>query len=290
MNPMARIRPGIIKPSEAIYLNTANQMARGLVSAWLINEGSGSIVKDYGRLGNDMQFGSALDPTTDWTVFQNGSTVQFGDNGRNGRLQAVGGAAKTYFAAAELFSIAARVYLPSTTVNDFNLIIALETPISNDFPLYMADFAGYRSFNWGLNANYLRGGFGGINIREIYEDRWVSLVVSRISTSGGATGWKFYIDGALQEPIDGVSGSLSSFTCTETCIGAHSSVDHWDFEGYIDYVYVYDRILTNAEAYSLHVEPFQMFSESNINAAFLGLAAAGVSVGGGKKDKIIGGF
>lgn len=65
----------MMKPTRGILLNTTHPLARGLVSCWLMNEGTGNKIVDYSRMGIDL---TAYN-TPVWSAGRKGHALLFDD-------------------------------------------------------------------------------------------------------------------------------------------------------------------------------------------------------------------
>jgi len=68
--------PGIIKPPVGAQLKLDHPLARGLIGAWLLNEGSGDKAHDYSGQGN-LGTLTNMDPATDWVGSPDGGALDF---------------------------------------------------------------------------------------------------------------------------------------------------------------------------------------------------------------------
>ena len=74
---------GIIKPPINAQLNLDHPLAKGLVGAWLMNEGSGNLIHDYSGQNNEGTLSGFNDPpiaTSGWNAGPHGGALAFDGN------------------------------------------------------------------------------------------------------------------------------------------------------------------------------------------------------------------
>ncbi|MHA2067699.1 MAG: LamG-like jellyroll fold domain-containing protein [Candidatus Thorarchaeota archaeon] len=239
--------PGYQKPMLGRQLNRAHPLSKGLVGAWVMNEGSGDRVNDLSGNGNHGTITG-----TGWVAGDKGPA--FGGN-RTGyitlpNLGVSGSTPRT---------VVMKFYLLNTDSSDDALVCwGTDTADGNNFTIYS-------NLN-GAGQIYLytkgRDKYTASNV--FSANKWHSAA---LSYNGGniedADSIEMYVDGNSVNFSD-VGANTGVLDTGDT----NYFIEHWAFDaaddlrGYMEHVYIYDRVLAPAEISWLHREPYAMFEPS----------------------------
>lgn len=249
----------ILKPLRGSIFFQGHQLARGLVGCWLFNEGSGSKIFDLsgnnnsGSLDNVIwkpgKFGSSTeyDGTNTQVVIPDSPELAFG-NGTSDKPFSVLVYAYIKSGSTDtiLLSKSPQVTGSLTENLEWILYIPCLRPI---FRMY--DFnGGHQIYNYADD--------------EVYGDKWHQFV-GTYDGSGGQNGILVYVDGIEVPATPASAGTYVAMHDTDSPIriGRMLPGGSWDsgFDGRIDCVMIWNRVLFASEIAWLAREPFCMFDK-----------------------------
>jgi hypothetical protein len=262
-----------MKPYRDIQLNRYDPLSRGLVGCWLLNEGSGKIVKDY---SGDNSSGS-LSGDAAFTAGKFGTCINFDGNGDYINL----GNRETLQVTVP-FSVSAWIRMNSMTADGW--VIATDKYALGDT-------------NGKYYGCHLKIGSSGVVVG-MYGDGTGNLPSSRrtaqtttapvtantwhhiVLVCRGPTDWTIAVNGINLNLYYGGSGGSIAYSTSPAVIGQNQSVasPQW-FNGKIDNCLIYNRPLQTTEISRLYYKPFCMFEDAGSPAKRL-LAVNNVSLSG----------
>jgi hypothetical protein len=231
------------KPFLGQGVNWSHSITQGLVGAWVLNEGSGDIVHDLSNHGGDGvisefywdDYGLARDalanqqivlPTT-WDVLDGVTAL----------------------------SVATRMKCYSITA-DRGIFYAdnhqTSDPLSFWFDNGSPDTIGlYTNTSLGAAGTFLASS-------TVVANRWYSVALT-----WGQGLWRVYLDGIAEGgdfPADN-GGTLDASGGAYTWGNEYNGGANIDFQGAMEYGYVWNRELTPQEVVQLHFSPYEMFEQ-----------------------------
>lgn len=220
------------------FVNRTHRLGRGLVGMWMCNERSGTQVFDLSGNGNHGVFGAgAASPS--WTSGKFGPALDFD-------------------------GVDDRIVLP-----DMSTLFDTEaTLVMYHYPRVSDSSQGFLTFNTGEGSHYPYNDnklyiatFNNARIISAYIPSWTVLEPHHlaITTSPGANNYKLYHNGVLDSTYTGPASV--SFPST-AYIGYGGTNDHWD--GQIEYIVLYNRVLSASEIALFYRELFCMFEKDDI--------------------------
>jgi len=247
----------ILKPPVGAVLNKHHPLAKGLVGAWLFNEGRGK--RAYDRSGNGNN--ATLLANASWSVSTKGTALDSTSAG------------------------ATLLYSPSIDItgDQVGIVVGL---IPNFNPSGSPDTT-YFVFDGD------RDNVGQFRLMYANTNTWRFRVHASSSLNynhSGQTGAKEFVqiaaiyDGAEQRIYENEralgsglanSGNIKSNTGNDRAIGAQGDGSSEPFDGDIVYAYLFDRAPTASEILSLHLDPYQMFRPDPIELWTYEAAGAG---------------
>ena len=253
----------IIKPGRDIQLNRAHPLARGLVGCWLFNEGTGDKIFDLSLNGNEGTL-TNMDPATDWVAGKDGWALDF-DGVDDYVLVSNAGGSILNPSKISIVSSA-----KSTNVED-GVIVALWDSLNTTDQSYMLwlDFP-----IWEFIVRDSSSVAGAANSVNNATTNWTNLC----GTYDGET-VKLYVDGLEVGSNATPSGGLQSASTDDLFFGSKLGTNIVAHPGQIDYIFIYNRVLTASEVLQLYRNPYQMF-DPRISPAIFGtlVAAGGLSI------------
>ena len=261
------------KPTAGTLPDKAHPLTQGLAAGWLLNDAGGFSATEV-LTGIASGFaGSPAAPA--WQTGQFGPTVHFPGGGGSGRIAVVSQPAFTDLGLNGPMSVsfwynydAAQITLPTgssvmgkndstdgTTgfthgwvVNSDNWHLVNGVPV-NSGPQYIK--LEFERSGWNK-----QGGIPAPTTANV----WHHIV---ITTGGGAStpsinDYTIYLDGVLQQNTFFVAGTGTDTTSDAAyglAIGSHPNGTS-AFNGYLDTVLLYNRVLTSSEAQQLYTDPF----------------------------------
>jgi len=236
------------KPFRGTQLNKTHPLSKGLVGAWIMNEATGEIVHNavqhnYGKFASTS---SASNPI--W----NGSGVEFTNPKTRSGINLY-----TY----------SWLEVQSHTV--FFVIRSLDTYSSDSEKRSLLTKENITSdgYEWVINSSgQIEYAFQGTATRG-----WFTLTnkIVPLNTPTTVCLMADHIGGTINGYIDGVWAGQDNMTAEsithnntrEAYIGARGFNAYDEFDGTIEAVYLFDRVLSAPEAIYLHREPYCMFTK-----------------------------
>ena len=242
---------GYQRPPLGAHVNWSHPLSAGLVGCWLLNEGSGNITYDLTMSGGtgtivgsvSLLSGSAYFPGTV------GSYIIVNDK--------------------DIYSFYAR---PFTIVSRIKPLSLVGMPILYKY-MDVSPFDGEYSFSIGsLNSLYGQCLNNGPNARirvegsvSLVADKWASCAF-RYKGGNDPSSLDLFLNGVidLAPSTREKQGTYETMTnrATPVVLGAglvnNVTYDQY-FNGFIDFIYLYGRALTDNEINSLHRRPYQFF-------------------------------
>lgn len=233
------IAPEAGKPLLGRQINWSDPLTRGLVGCWLMNEGSGGRINDYSGNGNHGIVSADNAPV--WTGGESGPALdwaaQSGDDYYNC------GAGSSLDITGEI------------------TIVASFKPVTDQTFLTICGKEGTSSY-WLFQSpaesrelGFYAGGSISYSDRPIYTvGEWCHVVCA----SKGAGGTLWYINGVLRGTLS-ECGNMASNPTDPLYIGIDPrDQTDYGFDGVLNYIYIYNRILSASEIAQLYREPFFM--------------------------------
>lgn len=254
---------GQMKPMLGSLINWA-AMPKGLIGTWFELEGTGNKTYDSSGYGNTGTLVSAIT----WVAGESGPALQFG-----------GSEDYVSFGDLDLFEFGTA---PITVIIKFNRA-AGDLSVSERFVS-----KGSTGTNYGLDLSFLAsddsiffgdsGGFISTDTKNFDDGTW-HVVAGVYKGGSGFDKLSIYIDGVLQAvsttgTFDGFTANSEPFT-----IGCHvddGSISG-DYAGKIEYVLIFNRVLTASEVSSHYKDQFSMFG-INRTSFWQSLQGNGVSI------------
>ncbi len=253
MQPRQTRLPGDkTSPRFGTRLNFAHPLAKGLVGAWLFNEGAGNVAYDSSRNDNNGAF-SGNKPL--W----GNSGVNFKSSGTGYVDVGAGGLGNSSFSVV--------IQCLNLTDNAVHYLIDNGTGTNGGFQCFLQSDNTIRTRIDDSGAN---GGVFDGDDTSIVEDKEHHFVMTA-DKSGNAL---MYIDNTLQASSLNISGYGDISGTDDLHIGSGvGGVSGW--YGWFRYCYVYDRALTAREVAQLYRDPYQMYRVNPI--WWLGADAGGAT-------------
>jgi hypothetical protein len=233
----------LLKPTRGIQLNRNHPLARGLVGYWLLNEGTGRMVFDLS--GNNAVGQLQGDPS--WTAGRFGSTLDFDGSGDFITVE--------NYTKADISVKTISAWINSRDLTTWDRIVGMPNTATNKWTIVI--------YNNGIGYDDNAANNMAVSTNILLTNTWSHIAVVDNGTIGET---KIYLDGVLQSVTEevnncGVGGS-------QLCIGARTTQTANYFNGFIDNVMIFDRILSAAEIAHLYREPFCMF-ERQVSPTYL---------------------
>ncbi len=267
------------KPFRGTILNRTHPFARGLVGAWLFNEGSGNKVFDLSG-GNNTGTLTNMTPSTDWIGGKDGFGLDF--DGSNDHITI------PHKDILEPDIITVVTSFISDRAIQYEEIVRKGNNSGTESYDFIRGFPSSGDLRWSIysGGSWRDGPFIAINLGQRY---------TVVGTYDGST-IRMYLDGyEVGTPVSysgavGKGGDVLNF-------GNRSSGDR-HFLGKIFYTYIYNRVFTAAEVFQFSKDPYAMFRREFSPAIFgdLGVPPSFIpyprlsGLGGGIGNSISGGM
>ena len=225
------------KPLLGELLDYGNPFTKGLVGLWLMNEGSGNTVADLSGNGN-----TGTSTGTDWVAGKYGSAQSFilADSD----IINLGTIPQFTFNSGDAFSVVS--YFKFNSVGaDWQAVFIKSYRIGH----YDQRGIAFLVHPAGTQV-MIHCGTESITVNKDF-----TTYHQIIATFDGST-LRVYFDGVFQNSV-AVADDLSSGNARTAYIGRDDYPGH-NFEGVVDYTYVYNRALIASEIAQLFREPFCM--------------------------------
>ena len=221
------------KPYRGTRLNVSHPLARGLVGAWLFNEGTGNKVFDLSGNGRDGIFDATLTPT--WAP----GGVKFTNDGDV-------------------------LTFPSQSMVEFTVIIKLKAAYKNTWVLPIGETSVDPNFIGRQNTGTFRIYDDAAITHDMTTDVYVENTIETWTVSYDTVNIKFYINGIYKGLV-----AANSMTLVVDSFGSTISLDTYSLNGIIYHSYLYNRALTASEVQQLYLNPYQVF-DFDVTAAIFG--------------------
>ncbi len=215
------------KPVRGMQVNRSHPLARGLAACWPLNEGTGNKVYDLSGNGNHGTFYN----NPQWASGKLGNCLSFDGDGSRIHFGNVGSFSR--------LTVSFWAYLrPQTSSRrllwDNYGITVFRTSSNGSMTIYLGNGSSWSAY---------------INTEALSDNTWYHIVV----VYDGASIFS-YVDGFRQSSEKPYSETvpLNSFS-----ISTSSSTS--SFDGLIDHVMIWDRVLSASEIARLYREPFAVF-------------------------------
>lgn len=254
----------LLKPIRTIQINPSHPLARGLTGCWLMNESCGEIVADCGPRRNNGSFHyNSVAPA--WKPGRHGSSLEFGSE----RCVYCGTNKFGWDVTNEISVVA----LANQTANQTNTLFARSGLVR---PCRLSAYSSGK-FKWWV---YTDGTNCVINSTSTHAIDGSELVhVAAIWRPGDG---RLYVNGVQEAGESSSSGSLG-FVNDSQSVGIGGTYEggnyYYCFSGKIEYVFVYNRVLSSEEIKWLYCEPFAMFAKP-ISPTLIAVTTATVSLAG----------
>jgi hypothetical protein len=254
----------LLKPIRTLQINLSHPLTRGLTGCWLLNEATGEMVADCGPRRNNGSFHySTAAPA--WKPGKYGSCIEFGTE------RCIDcGTGKFGWDITNEVSVIASV---NQGANQLNSIFGRSAFVR---PCKLTGYSGGR-FKWLV---YTDGTECIINSTSTHATNGTECVhVAGIWRAGNG---RLYVNGVQEASESASSGSLNLVNDSQRVgIGGtyESGNYYYCWNGRIDYVFVYNRVLSADEIKWLYREPFAMLARP-ISPASIHISAATISLAG----------
>jgi len=252
------------KPLLGQRLNTAHPMVRGLVGGWVMNESGGDRIFDLAN------------PANSGTFYEDFESPSWGSY--SGGLVGV-----NFPSVSEVNGCAVHMdsNYPAYRLTGSELTIAIKTKVNS----YI--YGGNRIISKRTSAGgsdvyclYISDGSGGLRMRINGTDHTATVPsdaynnpVGLVATYKGNEYIKFYQNGKkLGNDVSNTKASIDDSTAP-LCLATRYLEERY-LNGWLEYAYIWDRVLTSSEIQSLHINPYQMI-EDPYPIELFGYVAAG---------------
>ncbi|MFB0524297.1 MAG: LamG domain-containing protein [Phycisphaerae bacterium] len=233
----------LLKPVRSLQINFSHPLARGLAGCWLLNEGTGKSIADYGLCRRHGKFHYSTTAPT-WKAGKYGSCLEFGSE----RCIEIPGCHKFGWDITQELSVVALV---NHSANQNNTIFARSKFIH---PIRLAGLTSGKVRLWvytnGTDCDLLSTSSHSINGSE-----WIHAAGTWRVGDG-----KLYVNGVLEASESSSTGILNTTDNKFVGIGGTYEAGYQEcWIGKIEYVFIYNRVLCAEEVEWLYREPFAMF-------------------------------
>lgn len=237
------------KPWPSQFIDHSHPLSKGLVGAWIMNEGAGNKIYDASGNGNDgvLTSGARFLPGLVTDYDGDNDFVELGSIASNNPLACAGRnvtiATRCLIKQGDVLQ---RIFDKSSGgsgLNGFYLAGAGSQPGEHRPAIQLSSQGYYETtadvYDWGEMFDLV-----GV-IRASSYEIWVNGSKRSGTSSGG-------------------SGGTAPAVTTNARIGTWNHSTERELKGQLEYVYVYNRGLIPAEIQSLHVNPYQMWPDPAI--------------------------
>lgn len=254
----------LLKPIRTIQVNSSHPLTRGLTRCWLMNEATGEIVADYGPHRNNGNFHYSTSAPL-WKPGKHGPALEFGSD----RVIDCGTDKLGWDITNEISVVA----LVNQTASQTNTLFARSGFVR---PCRLSAYSSGK-FKWWV---YTNGTDCIINSTSPHATDGSEFV--HVAGTWRAGDGRLYVNG-VQEAGESSSNGNLSFINDSQSVGIGGTYEagnyYYCFNGRIEYVFVYNRVLSSEEIKWLYREPFAMFARS-ISPALIAVTSATVSFAG----------
>ncbi len=249
--------PNIIKPSfNNFKINWSNRITKNLIGCWLLNEGKGINTKDLAKKAN----GTFINGTR-WEKGKSGNCVSF--DGIDDKINLGNPSSLQVDGLISIFSI----IFPKTFGSGSRGSIFDKGNNSSTGPLFRID-----NSNIAASLSYFQNGAESkvcSTANLISLNTWQSVGMS--NNIVGTNGF-FYVNGSRYQDNAIYGTTLLSNTTTNASIGGRTIDTTRQFDGFIELVYVWNRIVTPVEFVMLHFNPYCFIVRPEDDYSFNGLS------------------
>ena len=237
------------KPFRGTQLNRDHPLARSLVGCWLMNEGEGDEIANLGRYSNK----GILTNNAAWADTEKGIGTEYPtDTGTDRMSIGILGATNPLGGVpTSQITLVARVYMTTPATHN------------NDVPrIFDKSNAGGGGAGWAVWYNSITNNFEGKIDNN--ENSLISTTTTYTTAGWYDVGVTFKA-GNTNIYINGVHETFHSNHYTFSSVETPAAIGNWNhttdrqWNGYILFVYVYSRIISNFEMAWLYREPYAMF-------------------------------
>ena len=234
-----------MKPVLGSQIQLGHPLSKGLIGYWVMNEGSGTIIRDVSGNGNTGTITSAP-----WVAGKFGSALSF--NGSPTKVSTP----LTYSGNEITYACWFNATNLKGSNRDCIVGTGWLTRVGHVFLVQRSTSEGLIYFGIGRADS---SGASSYSIPGFAVGRWYFIVTTvNVNTSPVCT---LYLDGKKVHSSKSPVGETIS--CTHT-IGIGYGYDLSYFSGLIDNVMIYNRALTDQEIASLYTDPYQMFRSRHL--------------------------
>lgn len=233
----------LLKPVRSLQINFSHPLARGLAGCWLLNEGAGERIADYGLRRRHGKFHYSTTAPA-WKAGKYGSCLEFDSE----RCIEIPGCHKFGWDITQELSVVALV---NHSANQNNTIFARSKFVH---PVRLNGSTSGRVRLW------------------VYTDGVDCNIISTSSHATDGSEWihaagtwrvgdgKLYVNGILEASESSSTGTLNTTDDKFVGIGGTYEAGYQEcWVGKIEYVFIYNRVLSAEEVEWLYREPFAMF-------------------------------
>ena len=250
-----------MKPIRGAQLNRADPLARGLVGAWLLNEGTGGTVHDGSGNGNTGTL-SGMVPASDWVSGERGWALDF--DGSDDCITLDNTILRGACAATNAVTVVVGTKLGSVA-DDKRLLH------SNDTDGFILLWYDVGNNCWGCRL-------AGSGSWQDDDNTSVATVgkQTQLALTGNAGAGAFYQDGRLITTGEYAGTLGDADTATTFWLGRAFFTYH--YQGTISYAYIWDRALSAGEIAQVAGFPYRLWQPSSSPGWLYAAAAGGLSI------------
>lgn len=241
-----------LKPPFGVQINFGHPLAVGLVGCYLFNEGGGSSVRDL--LGWNV---GVMTNSPTWVIRSVGMAMNF--LAASQQYIAVGNPPSINFDNSVSYSIEFKVRSLDAAPN-FQQIVNKDS-LSGDqrihFFISSSRLWRWDSFDSTIDINNTKG--------------WQHILYTYLSAGSNTGTERFYLDGKQTATRTGAMPAWRSSDVWRFC---QAQAANWAFNGDVEFIRIYNRALTAAEAMWLFMQPYAMMTPRRI-PAFVPAAGGG---------------
>lgn len=230
------------KPPKGVLLNGDHPLAKGLVGAWLMNEGSGNKVFDFSGYNGSK---ATLNGNAVWVAGNRGWAIDFSAGGSD--FIKINPALGFGTSGTLVWSV-----VLDTIVTYGGHIAAKDSSAANCIFIYSTASSTVRVLHYNTaNAIVID-----INMA-VSTNKWMTIAYTWSPVAG-----RLYINGVLKVEDTTIADTLR--IPSEIWIGSYSGTANRGLDGRISYVYGYNCVLSAAGVAWLYREPFAMFDKARL--------------------------
>lgn len=254
----------LLKPIRSIQINPSHPLARGLTGCWLMNEATGEIVADCGPRRNNGCFQYSTSSPA-WKPGKHGSALEFGSE-----RYIYCGTGKFGWDITKEISVIASVNQSASQTNTLFARSGFARPCR------LSAFSSGR-FKWWVYTDGANCAINSTSTHPVDGSEFVHVAGTWRAGEG-----RLYVNGVQEAGESSSSGSLSFVNDSQPVDigGTYEGSNYlYCFSGKIEYVFVYNRVLSAEEIGWLYRQPFAMFARP-LSPALITVTTAAVSLAG----------